>query len=365
MNCNSIESLFSDLFDGQLAPARRAKVESHLQTCAACRENYAAFERTTSALRDSAAPQTEPSLAADILAAVDQAASAEASRSETDFRRAMTLVQGDTAQQGRRRRAASLAAAMLGSAAAAVVTLQLAFGTLSSRTVEVVRSERVEVPVEVVREVVREVKVEVPVEVIRTVKVPVEVIREVKVPVEVIREVEVPRGPLFEVNGQRLAAALNQFGEDLVSASQTVAETIAANPSQRIAAQGRRPEQSRIAAQTPPITLFDEYNASATFDVRKQAGRIQSRSSGTLTDLIPLLLTGLDSGDDSVADAANERLEMIHNQLNEDPRLASVLVDRQAGQGWQSADSLLAMNGHRQWRAWWESNRQVIADQQL
>ncbi|MEC7583938.1 MAG: zf-HC2 domain-containing protein [Planctomycetota bacterium] len=322
MNCHSIEPLFSDLFDRRLPPGRRAKVERHLRACAGCRENYAAFERATSALRASASAPTEPSLAATMLAAVDRAASSEAMRPDQEFRRAMTLVQGDAAQRDRRRRVASMVGAMLGSAAAAVVVLQLSLGTLSTRTVEVVRQERVEVPV------------------------------------EVIREVQVGDGLLLEFDAEQLAAAFDRLGRRLVRASVTMAEALNPRPAMLADTSGR-------PAPTPARTLYDDYRGRATFEVRDEAGRIKVRSSGALTDLVPLLLSGMESPIGMVTDAASDRMAMIRNQLAADPLIAPHLVEPGSTPNQGPNSYLTADTTPGRWQTWWDANRQLITELQL
>ena len=322
MNCHSVQPLFSDLFDGQLPPARRAKVESHLEACASCRENYTAFERATSALRATASAQTTPSLTATMLAAVDRAANTEATRSDDDFRRAMTLVRGDAARNDRRRRVASTIGVMLGSAAAAVVILQLSLGTLSTRTIEVVREQRVEVPV------------------------------------EVVREVPVGGSALVDVDGQQVAAAIDRLGRQLVRASLTFADALNPNPAMLADTSGR-------PAPAPAYTLYDDYRGTATFEVRDEAGRIKVRSSGSLTDLVPLLLSAMDSPNGTVTDAASDRMELELDRLAGDPRVAPHLIEPEttANPGAQSYRT--GGTSPRRWQAWWDANRELITQLQL
>ena len=322
MNCHSVQPLFSDLYDRTLPPTRRAKVESHLDSCSGCRENYATFERATSALRASARAPTTPSLAATMLAAVDRAANTEATRSEDDFRRAMTLVQGDAAQRDRRRRVASMVGVMLGSAAAAVVVLQLSLGTLSTRTVEVVREQRVEVPV------------------------------------EVIREVPVGGNPLVDVDGQQLAAAIDRLGRQLVRASLTVADALNPSPAMLADTSGR-------PAPAPARVLYDDYRGNATFEVRDEAGRIKVRSSGSLTDLVPLLLSAMASRSGMVANAASDRMTMELDRLAGDPRIAPHLVEPEntSNPGPQSYRTGGAPPRH--WHVWWDANRELITQLQI
>jgi len=339
MNCETAESLFSDLFDGQLQPAELAEFEAHIASCSACAANYAAFERATSALRQTAAAGPDANLAASMLAAVDRAVDSENQRSDDDFRRAMTLVRGDAARADRRRRVAGRIGTLLAGAAAAVVFLQLSRGTLSSQTVEVIREQRVEVPVEVVKEV----RVPVEVEVIREVKVPVEVVKEVRVPVEVevVREVEVPRGPWIAVDSQRVAAAVDQLGQRILTASKTVATSLTENATLLADTSGRR--------VTPPIrrTLFDDYRGDATLEIREEDGRVKVRGNGPLGDFVPLLLTALEAPERLVADAAVARLTSIHGRLAGDPATAPKLTGTPPERSSTSA---------ARWRAWWSRN---------
>lgn len=347
MNCKSAEALFSDLFDGSLPPAQREQVNAHLAACGSCREGYAAFEGATVALQGSGDRAVgDDDLVARMLAGVDRAVRSENERDEADYRRAMTLVRGDAARDGRRRRVAATVGVMLASAAAAVVVLQLSLGTLSSRTVEVVREQRVEVPVEVPVEVVRERRVEVPVE------VPVEVVREVEVPVqvpvEVVREVEVRRGPLVSVDGAALAAAADRLGRRLLSASETLAASLAEN------AHILADTAERSAPAPVHRTLYDDYRAGAIFEVRDLGGRVTVRSSGRAADLGPLLLKALDSAEREVVDAARARLVALRSRLAGDPTFAAELVEAEGG-------ALTAQDSARSWRAWWAANRALIA----
>lgn len=66
-----------DLLDGRLEPPERARVEAHLQECAACRSRREEIERLKLSLRSALAPGTVP---AELRASLDEALRREASR---------------------------------------------------------------------------------------------------------------------------------------------------------------------------------------------------------------------------------------------------------------------------------------------
>ncbi len=50
MEHEQVQQLFSEYFEGDLAAAQRAEVESHLRGCAACQAEYEAFQRAMAPL---------------------------------------------------------------------------------------------------------------------------------------------------------------------------------------------------------------------------------------------------------------------------------------------------------------------------
>ncbi len=335
MNHSShIEDRFSDLLDGTLEPQESASVQAHLESCAACRSGFEAFERSTNALRNLRLAPTSPAHVRDVQAAV----------------------------QGPAKR--RLGWPMLTHAAAILVGLGLAYGPrgcaqpTATPPTEVVREVRVEVPVEVTVEVPveieRVVRVEVPIE------IPVEV--RVEVPIRVIEYVDRP-----VLNPQRFDHQRTQFM--LANIEYALSEiTHATNAPSPVPIDPGEP--TAIVAVLPPDpdtpTSSMTPRVSSPLRIRRTGDQVRIHTRGTLEEIVPALIDTLNDPDQLVALAVEQHLESLRAELAGDESLkplsgggSSVEFDRPKGlrrllpSSNHKPDPPLALTSHARWTSWW------------
>jgi hypothetical protein len=90
MNCREYQEFFSDLFDGELPPDRRADLEGHLVSCAPCRAEYASFTDSLQALQGAAARPAGEGFAGRVMDAAQQEAERHVLFQHTGLRRPST-----------------------------------------------------------------------------------------------------------------------------------------------------------------------------------------------------------------------------------------------------------------------------------
>ncbi len=376
-NCEHIEDLFSDRFDGELTVRDQDTFDQHLAACASCNRNWLDYQEAVAMLGTSGGKETSPELHAATLAAVDAA-----------------MI---PTRQGSRKKPLLLAA-FLGAAAALllawlvvgvfrnnalnitidseVVALQPGEsrsqnGLLLSRSnsgqltvrAEAAEPEVVEVPVEV--------RVEIPVE--RIVKVPVEV--RVEVPVERIVEVivkepvyiEVDRGPWFTIDTSSLATALRDAGTRLGSGMEALAATRRAAP-KNIQRSPRIPMRSPVAKTARPPRQ-PSYAPGSALRVQRTDGRIQLQTSGPIEELVPTLLAQLETPDTELCSMIQRRLAAIHEEAAQDPNIRDQLADMPSGRAIPTQERSLFGDPARPartpapavaWAEWWNANSQLL-----
>ena len=74
MNCDRARSLFSSYLDGAVTGRQMQAVSAHLEECAACRAEYAAWQRTQHLVSSLGRKQAPPELALRLRVAISQAA---------------------------------------------------------------------------------------------------------------------------------------------------------------------------------------------------------------------------------------------------------------------------------------------------
>ncbi|MGK0302174.1 MAG: hypothetical protein ACI89X_003056, partial [Planctomycetota bacterium] len=285
-NCEHIEDLFSDRFDGELSARDQESFDKHLVTCTSCNANWLEFQGAISMLGTSGGRETSPELAAATLAAVD-AASVPARHAS----QAKPLV----------------LAAFLGAAAAlliAWVVVGLNSDTALNITVDsdvvalqpgesrsqggllISRSNsgQLTVRAEEIEPKIVNVRVEVPVD--RIVKVPVEVIVEVPV--------VVARGPWLTIDTSPLALAIREAGKQLGSSMKALVATHRAAP-QALPKSPMQPMRSPLAKASRPARETGVPNGALR--VKRVDDRILLETSGTIEELVPTLLAQLNTPD--------------------------------------------------------------------
>lgn len=376
-NCEHIEDLFSDRFDGALNARDQETFDKHLATCANCNGNWIEFQAAVGMLRTSGAGETSPELRAATLAAVATALAPARNPSRTKplllaaFLGAAAalllawLVVGIDANGTDSNRAPSI------TVDAEVVALQPG----ESRTQSGLRLSRSNsgqwtVRAETIEPKIVEVRVEVPVE--RIVEVPVET--PVEVPVEVIVEVpvfvEVDRVPWFTVDTTQLAAALRDAGKQLGSGMEALATAHRSSPGPAVGAP-RNTVRSPVAQITRPPrqTQAPEARASgAALRVQRTGGRIQLETSGTIEDLVPTLLAQLETPDVELCSLIQRQLAAIHEEAARDPEIGDALADMPSGRVDTTERSMFGDPKRTEraavpalaWAKWWHANSYLL-----
>jgi len=90
MNCREYQEFFSDLFDGELPPDRKADLERHLGSCAPCGAEYASFTDALQALQGAAARPAGEGFVSGVIEAAQQEAERQALYQHTGMRRPST-----------------------------------------------------------------------------------------------------------------------------------------------------------------------------------------------------------------------------------------------------------------------------------
>jgi hypothetical protein len=382
INCEHIEDLFSDRFDGELDARDQETFEKHLATCTSCNANWLAFQEAVSMLGQSGGRETSPELAAATLAAVDAASMPSRNASQTK---------------------PLLLAAFLGAAAALLIAWLVVGMSSGSMSFDSMRSDRalnitvdsgvvalqpgesrsqnglmlsrsdsgqLTVRAEEVEAKVVEVRVEVPVD--RIVEVPVEVPVEVRVPVEVPVEVivkvpvEVRRGPLFTFDTSPLASALREASKQLGASMEALAAARHAD-SKALQQSPIKPMRSPLAnRQRPPR---EPRVPGSTLRVNRTDGRIQLETSGTIEELVPTLLAQLETPDTELCSMIQRRLAAIHEEAAQNPNIRDGLADMPSGNAIPTQQPSLFGDPSRParapapavaWAQWWQANSQLL-----
>jgi hypothetical protein len=421
VKCQQIEELFSDLVEGRLTPARESAVREHLATCAACSSGLEGFREALEALQGLGRPHTTAEVREGVLAAVDAAAAEADEPREEVFRRAVLLARGAGVARRRRRAWASHAAAVLLTAAAVILFFQLsgdrdgvrgesprlaqpepeevlpaegstasadlslqwtgaaprvvdertgverpaqldAEGRLRLAPGEVLTSESLRLRLDesgalAVAALEPEPR-EVEVERVRTVEVPVEV--PVEMPVEVVRVER--RGPLFTLDTRPLANAVDELAASLFEAGRArELEPALARPTER------RTRPRIDSGDDGPSAARRGRGASVS--VRRESGLVRLETSGTLAELVPVLLSRLTDEDAEVSALVERQLGELRERALADPGVAARLVDPPEEAERPSALGRLFGRGESEarpspaekWSDWWRANGELLA----
>ncbi len=372
MNCERAREHFSEWLDGALPAARERELRAHVAACAVCAARWQSYERALGHLRSAPARRTSAHVKGVLLAAVDAAAAQAARAGEED---AALLAAGRHAQGLRRRRLATHAAALLIGAALVLFGLALrgrgaaersgTDGLLGglvgeggagapSRGEPVVVERVVERSIEVPRFVplVREVEVE------RIVERPV---------VERVERV-VRRGPLVSLDFRALAAAVEDLGAALERAARTralLAPNVEVEPTdaERGAMLAAGPTARELA---PPAPV-----GSASVRFVRTGEHLKLETFGPVSDVVPVLLSQLESDDREVAALVERRLDAIRGAADADPLAAprprpggaAALRERELlGRLFASSEPASPASPSERWRAWWAENRTLVAE---
>lgn len=363
MNCEGLGDLYSARFDGELSAADRRAFDAHLDGCAGCRKDYAAFRYAVEDLRSLEVAPTPAADVAAVMAAVDAEAHSRVRSGERGER-------GD-----RRARSASgpsrsrmLVAALGGAAAMGLLTLafgawrpvetsnlQLTDGSgapdLKPRTVEVwvPRDRIVEVPVvqrvevPVVEE--RVVRVAVPVVEERVVEVPVPVIEERVVQVENPLQLELERAAAFgQVALGALAVARARLDEREAEAPHAPRPDSGPEPSR---------DEVRVASAE---------RRDAPVRLRREDGFLSLTTRGSTDEIVPALIAMLQDPDPAVVATVEGKLFELRRRLD-GPAAAEPVRGTPGGVGTQLKSvfrggpfaivSEPELSPAERWQAWW------------
>ena len=360
MNDDQFREWFAARYDGELKGERLRQFEARVAGCDDSAREWEAYRTTIDALRDRGPTPTGPELLHSVLAAVDADVPAPVARPFPVLPLALGIG--------------------LGAAAAAV--LLLAWPGLLPR------------PEPEVREIVRTERVDVPVEVVRTerVEVPVEVVRVERV------EVPMPTGAWIRVETGGLASAVDRLSDRLLQSSAAIGERLDGGlaqmleelrrpsrqgasentiPQNGLATAARRPALGPEQVLGPPGPSAESIGGRTPLErgsvrIRQLGERVQILTSGPMSEYVPILIARLDHSKPAVRRAIEDRLSGLHARASEDPELRRRLVSpRAAGREEEEQSGNIFRTGRRRarvverspgqrWAEWWDGNEQVL-----
>ncbi len=346
MNCERVRGLLSELAEGRDSASVRAARE-HILACTGCAEELERFERAVGALRHHGSRETQPRVKQAVLAAVDAAAREDARAEDDEFRRASLLAAARFERGTRRRRIATHVVALLAGAAAVLLWFALA-----------PRSEPVPMEVAAPRIEVVDRLVEVPVVELRRVLVEVDrpVVQFVDRPIEVEVVRTVRRGPL-------LALDLSGLSEAVADAAHSLGEAARV----RALAPNVEPEPAFLASVSEPARR----PGVTSIRLRHSGPNITLETFGSLSEVVPVLLSRLEDPEGAVVALVERRLTAIRDAAASDPEIAARLQPlrgdaptgrRNAFRLFDSGDEPAETTTSERWSAWWGENGALIAE---
>jgi anti-sigma factor RsiW len=386
-NCEHIEELFSQHFDGDLAPSEQAGFDAHVADCANCRASWHDYQSAVSALRASGHRETSNDLKVATLAAVEAAA-----RQVQPAPRWLPLLIAagigaaaallvvwllPVSPKDEARADKSLQVAIDSGAASDSHSMALLPGeTRSVGDVTLTRSAtgNLTVRTQPSKPTVEERIVRVPVD------RPVDRIVEVRVEVPVERIVEVPvevrRGPLWTIDTSALATALRVASAELSAGMLALlhaprpSQSAQSGPKGRL--QAREPVRSPVAsvptASDGGIDLDDTTGASLR--VQRSNGVTHLETSGPLEELVPTLLAQLESDDTELCSMIGRRLAAIHEEAAMDQNIRDQLTAMPDDQVTPRSTIPSLFSGRVEesepaspalaWATWWHANKALI-----